>query len=166
MVHRRGETDDISCRLSSAKCGGRKDTHAIDSNAGAADARIKIESESTLAQAAGAREPSFVLSRGTGKEEQKKLDKVIIRGKGGEGEGLDLLLLRPYDTRPTNTNHHLGSSSSSKGGRETIDCGAGKLGVALWLGGGPGFCQKHRLEGCNQNEYQGMINNLNEVYIQ
>ena len=57
MVNRRGKTDDISCRLSSAKCGERKDTHAIGSNAGAAaDARIKIESESTLAQAAGARE--------------------------------------------------------------------------------------------------------------
>ena len=116
------------------------------------------------------REPSFVLSRGTGKEEQKKLDKVIIRGKGREG--MDLLLLRPYDTRPTNTNHHLGSPSS-KEGRETIDCGAGKLGVALlWLGGGgPGFCQKHRLEGCSshfscQNEYEDMINILNQVNIQ
>ena len=59
-----------------------------------------------------------MLSRGTGKEEQKKLDKVIIRGK--EREGMDLLLLRPYDTRPTNTNHHLGSSSSSKGGKPSI----------------------------------------------
>ena len=93
MVHRRGKTDDISCRLSSAKCAGRKDTHAIEQQRKSSrrqnQNRIRID---VGAAQAGAREiergPLFVLSRGTGKEEQKKLDKVIIRGKGGEGRAL------------------------------------------------------------------------------
>ena len=110
MVHRRGKTDDISCRLSSAKCG--EERHACDRRQ-RRSSRRQNQNRIRIDVGAGGRCERERAVLCAVKEEQKKLDKVIIRGKGREG--MDLLLLRPYDTRPTNTNHHLGSSSSKEG---------------------------------------------------